>query len=226
MSNYEILKSSEKELHNSFMKYCDHVYEMWKMILKISTNSKNNAQTFEAIQKMEEQSNHLEASIQDDCIWAISKNQPFANHLRYIIAVLNSIKDLERMADYAYSASRFFEKRAVNDEVKLLIHNLTNDAIKTMKKVFDSLKSKPAIETYKITKTSHEIFRKEYKDMIDKLVLLIKDNSPKEVAAMFHGGIIVLKHVERLIDHLANVSENFVFIKQSDFFFDKQSKID
>jgi phosphate transport system protein len=130
------------------------------------------------------------------------------------------------MADYAYSASRFFEKRAVNDDVRILIHSLANDGIKIMKKVFTSLKAKPVLETYKITRSAHETFRKEYKLMINKLVVLLKEQTPEEAAAMFHGGIIVLKHIERLIDHLANISENFVFIKQSDFFFDKQSKID
>jgi hypothetical protein len=38
------------------------------MILKISSKSKNDASSFEQVQKMEEQSNHYEASIQDDCI--------------------------------------------------------------------------------------------------------------------------------------------------------------
>jgi phosphate transport system protein len=110
--------------------------------------------------------------------------------------------------------------------MSLLIHSLSNEAITTMKKVFVSLKSKSAIETYKIAKTSHEKFRKEYNLMINKLVDLIKNQTPQEVATMFHGGIIVLKHIERLIDHLMNIAENFVFIKQSDFFFDKKSKVD
>lgn len=225
MLNYEVLKSSEKELHEAFTKYCNHVCEMWETILKISSKIKNETTLFKQVQKMEEQSNHFEAEIQNDCIWAISKNQPFANHLRYIIAILNSIKDLERMADYAYSTSRFFEKRVVNDDVRLLIRSLTNDGIKIMKKVFTSLETKPVLETYKITKNAHEAFRKEYKSIINKLVILIKDQTPEEVAAMFHGGIIILKHIERLIDHLTNISENFVFIKQSNFFFDKHSKI-
>jgi phosphate transport system protein len=129
------------------------------------------------------------------------------------------------MADYAYSTARFFQKRDVNDDVKKLIFDLTNNAIKTMTKVFASLKNKTAMDTYKITTTSHEMFRTQYKEMIAKLVNLIMQQTPQEVAAMFHGGIIVLKHIERLIDHLANISENFVFIKQSNFFFDKQSKV-
>lgn len=226
MPNYDVLKQSERELHESFMNYCEHICEMWKLISKISSKSKNEIHIFETVHKMEEQSNHYEASIQDDCIWAISKNQPSANHLRYIIAILNSVKDLERIADYAYSASRFFEKRSVSDDMRLLIHNLSNDAIKIMKKVFSSLKTKPVMDTYKTTKSAHEIFKKEYKEMISKLVVLIKVQTPEEVATMFHGGIIILKHIERLIDHLTNISENFVFIKQSDFFFDKHSKLD
>jgi phosphate uptake regulator len=127
------------------------------------------------------------------------------------------------MADYAFSISRFFEKREITDDVRLLIRNLATEGIKIMKRVFLSLANKPAIDTYKTTTTLHEKFRKEYKQVVSKLVLLIKDQTPEEVAKMFHGGIIVLKHIERLIDHLSNISENFVFIKQFDFFTNKRT---
>ncbi|MDE7433614.1 MAG: hypothetical protein K2M43_00445, partial [Mycoplasmoidaceae bacterium] len=40
----------------------------------------------------------------------MSKNQPVGNHLRFIIAILNSITDLERMADYVMSTAKFFNR--------------------------------------------------------------------------------------------------------------------
>ncbi|MBQ6970628.1 hypothetical protein IJQ19_03545 [bacterium] len=35
---------------------------------------------------------------------------PRANHLRFIIAIINSIKDLERMADYVIASVAIFYK--------------------------------------------------------------------------------------------------------------------
>ena len=68
---------------------------------------------------MEEQSNHFEAEILDDCIWTISKYQPVANHLRFVISIINSIKDLERMADYVISTAKFIYLHDTFDEEQI-----------------------------------------------------------------------------------------------------------
>jgi phosphate transport system protein len=174
--------------------------------------------------RMEDISNHFEAQIQDDCIWSISKNEPLANHLRYIVAILNSVKDLERMGDYAVSAIRFFANNQVSDEIRNLIVAILKEALTGMNKVINSLKVKPATDTYQICRAAHTLFKKRYSKMLEQLSGILKNRSVEQIEKLFQGAIIIIKHIERLMDHLANISENFVFIKQPDLFFTKQSK--
>jgi phosphate transport system protein len=147
-----------------------------------------------------------------------------ANHLRYIIAILNSIKDLERMADYAVSAARFFVNNQVSDNIRNLIVDILKGALLGMNKTNKSLEVKPAIDTYKTCQSAHLSFKNYYNKMLEKFSYILKKSSIQEIEKFFQGAAIVMKHIERLMDHVANISENFVFIKQADLFFNKQSK--
>jgi phosphate transport system protein len=147
-----------------------------------------------------------------------------ANHLRYIIAILNSIKDLERMADYGVSAIRFFANNKITNDIRNLVIEILKGALNGMLKVFNSLKVKPAIDTYKICQHAHVAFKNNYNKMVEKLSGILKDHTAEQIERLFHGAIIIIKHIERLMDHVANIAENFVFIKQPDLFFSKHSK--
>jgi phosphate uptake regulator len=58
--------------------------------------------------------------------------------------------------------------------------------------------------------------------LLTSISTALKKHSTKEIVDLFQGAILVIKHVERLVDHTGNIAENFMFIKQSNFFFDKQ----
>lgn len=223
--NYEILKLSERELQDKFIKYCDHVYDFWNFIYKNIKKSTFTQELLDEALLFEEKSNSLEAQIQDDCVWSISKNAPLANHLRYIISIIHSIRDLERMSDYALSSFKFFYKNKVPNDVTNLIVSIMKEAIAGMSKVYESIKINPAIETYKICQDAHEAFKKHYVEMLKGLSSILKKKSTGEIASLFQGAIIVIKHIERLMDHLENIAENFMFIKRPDLFLEKRGKL-
>ncbi|MDR1234571.1 MAG: hypothetical protein LBJ97_00595 [Mycoplasmataceae bacterium] len=218
------MKQSEKQLQLEFLKFYDHVYNTWRYIYKGIKDKKIGSKELEEVYRREDLSNHFEAQIQDDCIWSISKNEPMANHLRYIIAILNSIKDLERMADYGVSAARFFVNNKITDEIRSLVADTLKGALTGIAKIYNSLKVKPAIDTYKTCQHAHISFKNSYNKMLERLSGILKNRSVEQIERLFQGAIIIIKHIERLMDHVANISENFVFIKQPNLFFSKQSK--
>jgi len=161
----------------------------------------------------------------DDCVWIISKNQPVANHLRFIIAVLNSIQDLERMADYIVSAAKFFlTHKKLDKDINKLIITVLEKSISTIAKIFDGMQAKSSIEAYEQTLSIQEEYSDFYNNELKKLAKIIKTKSVADIADILTGAVIVLKHIERNVDHATNISENFVYIKQYDFFFSKKSK--
>ncbi|GHU47894.1 hypothetical protein FACS1894218_3360 [Bacilli bacterium] len=128
------------------------------------------------------------------------------------------------MADYAVSATRFMMNNKVSDDIRELLIDTTKASITAVSKVFNALKTKTAMDTYKIAQTAHIAFKKEYNEMLERLSGVLKKRSAEQIERLFQGAIIIIKHTERLVDHVDNICENFVFIKQSDFFFTKQSK--
>jgi phosphate uptake regulator len=137
---------------------------------------------------------------------------------------LNSIKDLERIADYAVSAARFFANNKISDEMRGIMTDALKASLTATQKIFKALKTKTAMEAYKVCQAAQTTFRKEYTAVITRLTTLLTNRSGEQVLKLFQGAIVILKHIERIVDHAVNVSENFVFVKQSDFFFGKQSK--
>jgi phosphate transport system protein len=147
-----------------------------------------------------------------------------ANHLRYIVAIINSIKDLERIADYGVSAVRFFVNNSVSDDIRSIIQSILNDALKAMNKIFHAIHNKTAIDSYKECQKIHADFKEKYNHIINKLSGILKRRSAEQIEKLFQGAIIIIKHIERIIDHCSNITENFMFIKESEFFFNKHSK--
>ncbi|MCF0227672.1 MAG: PhoU family transcriptional regulator, partial [Malacoplasma sp.] len=102
--NYSMTKESEKILRKAFFNFYDHVYDSWK---KLSDTYKRHEDIsdldLEKFFLYEDKSNSLEAEMLEECIWHISRNTPVASHLRFIISIIYSISDLERMADYVIS---------------------------------------------------------------------------------------------------------------------------
>ncbi|MDR0545801.1 MAG: hypothetical protein LBG49_02675 [Mycoplasmataceae bacterium] len=218
------MKQSKDEISNEFQNFCNHVYQTWEFIFNVIKSKACGPKELEEIYRLEEISNHFEASIQDDCIWAISKNEPMANHLRYIVAIINSIKDLERIADYGVSAVRFFVNNSVSDDIRSIIQSILNDALKAMNKIFHAIHNKTAIDSYKECQKIHADFKEKYNHIINKLSGILKRRSAEQIEKLFQGAIIIIKHIERIIDHCSNITENFMFIKESEFFFNKHSK--
>lgn len=223
--NYETMKSSENELLTEFEKFFKHVYDTWKYFLKHLKSDSVEEDVLTKVYELEELSNFYEAQIRDDCIWTISKNQPLGSHLRFIIAILESSASLERMADHAMYATRYFAmNKKVNKDIVKLIVDVLEESIDAVKKIFESVVGKLPKEISHVTSKVQIDYRKKYNEALEELAKIYKTMSAAEIADVLTGAAIVLKQAERNVDHAINISENFIYIRQSDFFFHKKSK--
>ena len=228
-SNYEILKNSENQSFSMFSNYVQHVIKTWKELLQTIENKTYKEKTvYDRFVKLENRSNNYEAEILDECIWIISKNQPVANHLRFIIAILNSIIDLERMADYAMSMIKYFytSEDKLSEKVESLTVTILKESIQAIEKILNNVLSKYAMESYKEGVKIQTQFNKKYKEHLIELSKILSNQTAKQIGNMMTGNIINIKYMERSVDHAINITENFLFIKNSDFFLsNKKAKI-
>lgn len=214
--NFFSLEKSEIELKqtfNEFLRLCFKIHEKAKEILKSKTIND------EAIAEMHEykiKAKEKKRDVRDDCIWILSKDQPRANHLRYIIAVLYSVRDLERIAEQGYNIIWYSKNSNLSESLMTTIYDVldfSNDIFKSMKKIIEEKDVTKHTETVK--KLANE-FKENYKESLsDALKNSISLDTNKEFDYIYTFSII-MKYIDRTMDHLWSIYENFSMIKNND----------
>lgn len=239
-TNYNIIKNSEKQLSNNFLNYFNHIKKTWTKLLNVlKTNKYIDDAEYDKFVKLEEKSNRFESTLLDQCIWNISSNQPLASHLRFVVSIINSLNNLERMGDYIISSARFIHENKANDKkvIDLLIDAIESSYV-TMNKIigtlFDENKNLVSIKKgtnydpvsiYGQVLVISSEYRKKYKEIINEISKIIfEKKTVEQIQDLFAGAIIVIKYTERNVDHAINIVENFIYIRESNFFYEKYSK--
>lgn len=229
-TNYRLLKQSENELIQKFYDYVDHTFQMHKMVLQI-LNDFNNQKNFEKLENeiqsiydAEKIANITQADLLDECTWIISKDQPQASHLRFVIAIINSINDLERICDYANNITKnIYEKKVISPSGLAIVKLLEEMAVNIFEKIFDHFRSHDASETYVLAEKLHSQFMLEYSNQIKILHSIYSSDQNSENNTDFIYIVLTIKNIERILDHVMNIIEYFIYIKESNFFFKKRT---
>ena len=227
-SNYQLVKTSEKELTQHFFKFYHHVRNEWKKLIAILKESKTiSDENYKVFKKMENKSNHMEADILDESIWSISRNQPVANHLRFVISIIYSISDLERMADYVINCVNIIRQNKFTNYAIAVALDAFKLSFDCMEKIFKLLETKEKIKVdpivaYHQANVVINYYRTEYKEILKDLSKIIYDkNTPEQIETILSSISIIVKYSERNVDHSVNILENFIYVRESNFFFNK-----
>ena len=225
--NFDTLKTSENNLRKLFLKFYSHVLASQDYLYKqFATSKKISAQTLQYIVTKEKIANQYEAQILDEASWIISKDQPRATHLRYLIAIMRSIKDLERMGDFVERITRIlYHQTKLDNGLIKIICRLMKESYDFAKGIcrnlhFDSKQNK---NYYVNNATSNfqdfsKKYRAAFKEIGQKIFKSKRDINSK--IAIFTA----IKNIERNADHAFNILENFIYISQPDFYFRKESR--
>ncbi len=118
-TNYNILLKSEKKLKDLILSYILLMHEIHKK-LWLDTNKYINDNLhiiFDNVERRLKRSKDMEDELLDECIWTISKDDPRANHLRFIISIIYSAKDISRSCEYAQSIAKIIVRNNINQNV-------------------------------------------------------------------------------------------------------------
>ncbi|MBN2532864.1 MAG: phosphate signaling complex protein PhoU [Spirochaetales bacterium] len=160
--------------------------------------------------KDDEHINEKELVIEDQCIMLLATEQPVAGDLRLIISILKTIRDLERIGDYAAHMA----KATVNFEAGSL--TLHEDIFRITEVCVSMLKD--TLKAFSSGDVDLAIAVKEQDDIVDSMYLQLFNeflsdmkSDPfhiKQVSAL----LLVAKYLERLADHITNICEEIVFM--------------
>lgn len=224
--NFETLRMSEDDLKKMLVKYYANVLKIErKLISFLKQNKRITNAKFDQLYKLEIENNQWEAKILDEASWIISKDMPRAQHLRFVIAIIRSIRDLERMSDYVINVARYFHNRSsVNKQIYKIVTNIGEKALIILKDVYNNLISgdKQNAKYYSEQLIpAQEKFSAKYRSIFKQLgEIIFKAKDPDDAL----GAFTVIKNVERSVDHAVNIMENFVYISEANFYFTKESR--
>ncbi|ADE19349.1 PhoU domain-containing protein [Mycoplasma crocodyli] len=227
--NYDLLKEEEKILKSDFMKYFEHSISMHKLIKEMYksdfSNEKKCEEFVEEVNSLETKSNHIHAILLEDAVWFISKETPKANHLRFVIGIINSIFDLERICDHAQRIALFKARnKTVSIFMKETVVELENNIENFSNKIYEALLNFKVMNVYNQCIKDSEDFFLNYKNKLYSIYNEI-DSMDKSKNGTLIDFVTVLKNLDRTVDHFRNILENFVFINNPDFFV-RNKKID
>jgi phosphate transport system protein len=149
--------------------------------------------------------------IEERCINLIATQQPVATDLREIIALLNIISDLERMADHAEGIARIVIMLGTEPLVKPLI-DIPRMAEKTADMIKRSLEAfiRRDADTARMICNEDDEIDKLYNQVYHKLLALMIED-PKVITRATYL-IWTAHNLERIADRVTNICERIVFL--------------
>jgi len=155
--------------------------------------------------------NDLRFGIEEKCIQLIVTQQPIANELRIIIAVLNIITEVERIGDYAEGIAKITIMIGDEPPVKPLIDIplMAEQAVDMLRRSLDAFINKDADAARKIC-IEDDIVDHLYDQIYLELLDLMMENP--QIVSRATRLIWVAHDLERSADRVTNICERVIFV--------------
>lgn len=213
--NYGLLKESEIEIMTEFRVFYDYIIEIKVTLYDYLINSQNqniSEEEFENLIEMSKKSEILYNDLLSNCIWLIQKNEPRASHLRFIIAIVYSIKSLLHICDGIMKIAKFFFKKKIMPELFQEFMHAYQDTIDLSKKIASSLVERDISAVVQNLKEGFEEYHQEIKNLVRKCAYIHDDNLYRDNKDLINF-IINIGRLERIIDRQENILADFAYIR-------------
>jgi phosphate transport system protein len=160
---------------------------------------------------MDKEIDAIDHSIEENCMRLLALQQPMARDLRLIISVLKMSIDLERMGDLALEIAVITKMTASVPPIKPLIDiprmsEICQDMLKNTMIAFENKDVELAEQVARRDDEIDALFDQVRRELIS---FMIED--PKKITGAQHL-TFVARYLERIGDHITNLSESVVFM--------------
>lgn len=155
--------------------------------------------------------NDLRFEIEEKCIQLIVTQQPIANDLRIIIAVLNIITEVERIGDYAEGIAKITIMIGDEPPVKPLVDIplMAEHAVDMLRRSLDAFINQDAEAARKICIEDDIVDHLYDQVYLELLSLMMKD---PQIVSRATRLIWVAHDLERSADRVTNICERVIFV--------------
>lgn len=156
--------------------------------------------------------NSLEVAIDEECNQVIARRQPAAGDLRFVIAVIKTITDLERIGDEAekigFLAARLASQERPENRYKEIKHlgRMVRDLVHGSLDSLARLDSEAALEVAR----DDEQVDEEYESIMRQSITRMMED-PRTIGRVLDT-LWVARSLERIGDHAVNICEYVVYL--------------
>jgi phosphate transport system protein len=202
--------------HKDLHKLKEEVVSMGSLVSKAIGDSvlslKNrDSDLAQKVIEMDSEIDAMDHKIEEDCMRLLALQQPMARDLRLIISVLKMSIDLERMGDLSLEIAVITKITASVPPVKPLVDiprmsDICQDMLKNIMIAFENKDVEGAKAVAKRDDEIDMLFDQVRRELISYMI-----EDPKKITGAQHL-TFVARYLERIGDHITNLSENVVFM--------------
>ncbi len=183
----------------------------------IATFEDNDPEKAQSIIDMDEKINDLEHEVDKASLMIITKMEPKAEDLRYVLAASKIASDLERIADYAKSIAKKGKRGFAEEHTQHLgyvqhMGQELNAMLSNILEAFKDLSVKKALNVWHSDSNVNALFKEGVSGMKD--CVEADDLEGKGFISL----LFTMRCLERVGDHITNIAEHIYFIKYAEFF--------
>ena len=179
----------------------------------INSLASNNVALMARVIDDDHRVNAMEVRIDEVCTQVIACRQPTANDLRFVMTVIKTITDLERIGDEAEKIARMAKMLSLNKGLSIPRYNEIKRASKI---ALDMLcKSLDAFARLDVTLAAQVVRQDDQVDerfhaIVRKIIIFMMEN-PHNISAALEV-LFVAKAIERIGDHAQNMAEYVIYM--------------
>ena len=155
--------------------------------------------------------NELRFTVEEECLALIATQQPAASDLRAVIAAMNLVNDMERMADHATGIAKTVIRMGSEPLLMPLVDipRMANFARDMLRRSIDAFLARDVEAARAIASQDDELDRL-YKAVFDELLqIMIKDPTTVTRATYL---LWCAHNIERIGDRVTNIAERVIFM--------------
>jgi phosphate transport system protein len=152
----------------------------------------------------------LEIAIDEECMQTLVRYQPAAVDLRYLVAVMKIVTDLERMGDSAVNIGQSTIQLNTEPPLKPYI-DLPELSVKVrdmVRRALDAFVRRDAGLAQAVLESDDDVDAR-YKQLFRELLTYMIED-PKTVSRCLHL-LLIARNLERIADHATNIAEDVIY---------------
>jgi phosphate transport system protein len=155
--------------------------------------------------------NELRFKIEEDCLSLIARQQPAARDLRFIVAAMNIVLDLERMGDHASGNGTIVLRMGGEPPLKPLIDlprmsQISQEMLRASLDAFVSEDEEKAMAIPERDEEVDELYNQIFRELVTYMI-----EDPRTVTRAMYL-LFCAHNYERIADRVTNVCERVAFV--------------